>query len=102
MTQCGSAATEEDPPNDAKNAKGSGSKVGSPASVLFGVIWRVWRIISFRQWGRQNGRVKKSSQNAIMNKGNEDCKARRKETLFSWLPSVQSLLGRAQATGGED
>ena len=36
------------------------------------------------------------------NEENEDCKARRKETLFSWLASVQSLLGRAQATGGED
>jgi hypothetical protein len=45
-----------------KNAKRSESEVRSPASVLFGVIWRVWRIISFRHWGRQNGRVKKSSQ----------------------------------------
>jgi hypothetical protein len=48
-----------------KNAKGSESEVRSPASILFGVIWRVWRIISFRHWGRQNGRVKKSSQNAM-------------------------------------
>jgi hypothetical protein len=28
----------------------------------FGVVWR---IISFRHWGRQNDRVKKSSQNAM-------------------------------------
>jgi hypothetical protein len=48
-----------------KNTEGSESEVRSPASVLFGVIWRVWRIISFRHWGRQNDRVKKSSQNAM-------------------------------------
>ncbi len=39
ITQRGSAATEENPPNDAKNAKGSETEVRSPAFC--------WRYLAF-------------------------------------------------------
>jgi hypothetical protein len=66
ITQRGSAATEEDPPNDAKKRERFRVRGQKPGiSPFLASFWRVWRIISFRHWGRQNGRVKKSSQNAM-------------------------------------